>query len=88
MRIVNKYMIVHCTVYILNIIMMKNQEKGKEVVSKYKGKGGYSGEGLVGTEGNIIFLNYMMKKIVKTKFIHMIHSFFYTFNLHNYNFKN
>jgi len=45
-------------------------------VRKYKGKGGYSGEGLVGTEGNIMFLNYMMKKIVKTKFIHMIHSFF------------
>ena len=35
-------MVVHCTVYILNIIMMINQEKGKEVVSKYKGKGGYS----------------------------------------------
>ena len=35
-------MVVHCTVYLLNIIMMINQEKGKEVVSKYKGKGGYS----------------------------------------------
>ena len=37
---------VHCTVYILNITMMINQEKGKEVVKKYKGKGGYSAEGL------------------------------------------
>ena len=40
MRIVNKYMGVHWTVYILNITMMINQEKGKEVVKKYKGKGG------------------------------------------------
>ena len=30
------------TVYILNITMMINQEKGKEVARKYKGKGGYS----------------------------------------------
>ena len=39
---------VHCTdtVYILNITMMINQGKGKEVVKKYKGKGGYSAEGL------------------------------------------
>ena len=51
MRIVIKYMGVHCTVYThgctlysvhLNIIMMINQEKGKEEVRKYKGKGGYS----------------------------------------------
>ena len=32
MRIVNKYMGVHCTLYILNITMMINQEKGKEVM--------------------------------------------------------
>ena len=31
---------VHCTVYILNIIMMKNQEKGKREVREYKEKGG------------------------------------------------
>ena len=55
MRIVNKYMIVHCTVYILNIIMMKNQEKGKEVVSKYKGKGGYSA-------GESYFFSYLQKR--------------------------
>ena len=30
---------VHCTVYILNIIMMKNQEKGKRDVREYKKKG-------------------------------------------------
>ena len=30
---------VHCTVYILNIIMMKNQEKGKREVREYKEKG-------------------------------------------------
>ena len=30
---------VHCTVYILNIIIMKNQEKGKREVREYKEKG-------------------------------------------------
>ena len=71
MRIVNKYMGVHCTVYILNITMMINQEKGKEVVRKYKGKGGYSAEGLeqrVTYVIKIMFLNYRVKKIVKTKY--------------------
>ena len=28
-------------------------------------------------------MKYRVKKIVKTKFIHMIHSFFYRYNLHN-----
>ena len=79
MRIVNKYMGIHCTVYIINIIMMINEEEGKEVVKKYKGKEGYSVEGLeqrVTYVFKIMFLNYRVKKIVKTKFIHMIHSFF------------
>ena len=70
---------VRCTVYILNITMMINQEKGKEVVNKYKGKGGYSAEGLEQRETYIIrimFMNYRVKKIAKTKFIHMKHSFF------------
>ena len=53
MRIVNKYMGVHCTVYNLNITMMINQEKGKELVKKYKGKGGYSAEGLKQTPYSI-----------------------------------
>ena len=62
---------VHCTVYILNITMMINQEKGKEVVKKYKGKGGYSAEGLEQRVTYIIrniFMNYRVKKIAKTKF--------------------
>ena len=47
MRIVrDKYMGAHCTVYILNKIMMKNLEKGKREVREYKEKGGYSAEGL------------------------------------------
>ena len=64
----------HCTVYILNIKMMINQEKGVEVVKKYKGKGGYSAAGLeqrVTYIIRIMFMNYRVKKIVKTKFIHM-----------------
>ena len=47
--------------------MMINQEKGKEVVKKYKGKGGYSAEGLEQRETYIIrimFMNYRVKKIV------------------------
>ena len=36
----------HCTVYILNKTMMINHGLGKEGVKKYKGKGGYSEEGL------------------------------------------
>ena len=32
--------------YILNIRMMINQENGKKEVREYKGKGGYSAEGL------------------------------------------
>ena len=61
MRIVNKYMGVHCTMYIFNITMMINQEKGKEVVKKYKGNGGYSAEGLkqrVTYVTKIMFMNY------------------------------
>ena len=70
---------VHGTVYILNITMMINQGKGKEVVKKYKGKGGYSAEGLeqwVTFIIRIMFMNHRVKKIVKTKFIHMKHIFF------------
>ena len=43
------------------------------------GKGGYSAEGLeqrVTYVIKIIFMNYRVKKIIKTKFIHMIHSYF------------
>ena len=60
-------------------MMMKNEEKGKEVVRKYKGKGGYSAEGLehrVTYAYKIMFMNYRVKKRVKTKFIQFIHSFF------------
>ena len=39
MRIAEKK---QCTLYILNIRMMINQEKGREEVRKFKGKGGYS----------------------------------------------
>ena len=58
---------------------MINQRKGKEVVKKYKRKGGYSAQGLEQRVTYIIrnmFMNYRVKKIIKTKFIHMIHSFF------------
>ena len=37
---------------------MINQEKGKEVVKKYKGKGGLL-SGRVGTEGNIYYQNHV-----------------------------
>ena len=63
--------------YILNLTIMINQEKGKEVVKKYKGKGGYSAEGLeqmVTYIIRIMFMNYRVKKIVMTTFIHIIHS--------------
>ena len=46
------------------------EEEGKEVVKKYKGKEGYSVEGLeqrVTYVFKIMFLNYRVKKIVKTK---------------------
>ena len=46
MRIVNKYMGVHCTVNILNITLMINQKIGKEAVKRFKRKGRYSAEGL------------------------------------------
>ena len=39
MRIADKK---QCTLYILNIRMMINQEKGKEEGREYKVKGGYS----------------------------------------------
>ena len=56
--------------YILNLTIMINQEKGKEVVKKYKGKGGYSAEGLeqrVTYIIRIMFMNYRVKKkIAKT----------------------
>ena len=63
-RIVNKYIGVHCTVYILNITIMINQKKGK-VMMKYKG--GYSAEGLeqrVIYIIRIMFMNYRVKKII------------------------
>ena len=31
-----------------------------------------------------MFMNHRVKKIVKTKFIHIKHIFFYRYNLHNY----
>ena len=40
--------------YILNIRMMTDQEKGKEEVREHKGKGGYSSV-RVGTEGKISY---------------------------------
>ena len=47
------------------------------------GKGGL--EQMVTYIIRIMFINYRVKKIVRTKFIHMIHSFlFYRYNLHNY----
>ena len=52
--------------------MMINQEKGKEELREYKGKGGYSAKGLeqrVTYVIKIMFMNYRVKKIVKTKFI-------------------
>ena len=42
--------------------MMINQEKGKEVVNKYKGKGGYSEKRLehrVTYNIRIMFMNYL-----------------------------
>ena len=51
--------------YILNITMMIKQEKGKEVVKTYKGKGGYSADGLEQRVTYIIrirFMNYRVKK--------------------------
>ena len=48
---------------------------------KYKGKGGYSAEGLkqrVTYLIRIMFMNYGVKKIVKTKFIHKKDSYFFT----------
>ena len=66
---------------------MINQELVKEGVKKYKGKGGYSAEGLEQRVTYIIrnmFMNYRVKKIAKIKFIHMKNSYFYRYNLHNY----
>ena len=64
---------VHCTAYILNKTMMINQEKGKEVVKKYKVKVGL--EQRLSYIIRIMFINYRVKKILKIKFIHMKHSF-------------
>ena len=53
--------------------MIINQEKGKEVVRKYKGKGGYSAEGLeqrVTYIIRIMFMNYRVKKIVNLSTAH------------------
>ena len=50
-------------------------------MKKCKGKGGYSAEGLEQSVTYIIrnmFMNYRVKKIVKTKFNHMKHSYFFT----------
>ena len=44
-------MVVHCTVYLLNIIMMINQEK-------VRGGGGVS-LSIIETEGNICYLNHV-----------------------------
>ena len=52
--------------------MIINQEKGKEVVRKYKGKGGYSAEQRVTYVIKIMFMNYRVKKIVKTKFLNYL----------------
>ena len=68
---------------------MMNQEKGKKVMKKYKEKGGYSVKGLehrVTYFIRIMFMNYNLQgeeTIVKTKFIHMKHSFFLQI-LHKY----
>ena len=64
----------HCTVYILNIIMMISQEKDKDEVREYKGKEGL--EQRVTYVIKILFINYRVKKIVKPKFIQITHSFF------------
>jgi len=72
----------HCTVYILNIIMMISQEKDKDEVREYKGKEGL--EQRVTYVIKIMFMNYRVKKIVKTKFIQITHSFFYRYDLHDY----
>ena len=64
----------HCTVYILNIIMMISQEKDKDEVREYKGKEGL--EQRVTYVIKIMFMNYRVKKIVKTKFIQITHSYF------------
>ena len=56
-------------------------------VREYKEKGGYSAvelEHRVTYVIRIMFMNFRVKKIIMTKFIHMIHSFFYRYNLHNY----
>ena len=48
---------------------------------KYKGKGGYSAEGLEQRVTYIIknmFMNYRVKKIAKTKLIHMKNRYFFT----------
>ena len=50
-------------------------------MKKYKGKGGYSAEGLEQRVAYIIrnmFMNYRVKKIAKIKFIHMKNSYFFT----------
>ena len=72
----------HCTVYILNIIMMISQEKDKDEVREYKGKEGL--EQRVTYVIKIMFMNYRVKKIVKTKFIQITRSFFYRYDLHDY----
>ena len=61
---------VHCTVYILNILMI-NHGKDKKVVRKYKGKGGCSAEGLEHT----LLKSCLYEDIVKIKFIHKIQFF-------------
>ena len=60
----------HCTVYILNIIMMISQEKDKDEVREYKGKEGL--EQRVTYVIKIMFMNYRVKKIVKTKFLNYL----------------
>jgi len=64
--------------------MMINQEKGKKVWRKYRRNGVYSAEGLeqrVTYVIKIMFMNYKVKKIVKTMFVH-IHSQFFALTQH------
>jgi len=55
--------------------------KVRRGLKMYKGKGGYSAGWLkqrVTYNIRIMFLNYRVKKIAKTKFIHMKNSYFFT----------
>ena len=71
---------VQCTVYSVHSKHNNDDKSGKgmEVVMKYKGKGGYSAEGLeqrLTYVIKIMFMNYRVKDP---------NNFFYRYNLHNY----